>query len=75
MDGAVADFKPSCLRSLDRADALVMTSDAALEWPEVPQSLLRRVARFRAPAPGYGSVELLEAIQTEALQKRLAAAD
>ena len=51
VDGAVADFKPSCLRSLDRADALVMTSDAALDWPGVPQSLLRRVVRFRAPAP------------------------
>ena len=75
MDGAVADFKPSCLRSLDRADALVMTSDAALDWPGVPQSLLRRVVRFRAPAPGYRSVELLEAIQTVALQKRLASAD
>jgi hypothetical protein len=35
VDGAVADFKATSLRIPDRADALVVTSPAALAWPGV----------------------------------------
>src|SRR5579884_1416962 len=42
LDGAVADFKPTSLRFLDRAGALVVTSGAPLAWPEVSPALLRR---------------------------------
>ncbi|HYA16500.1 MAG TPA: hypothetical protein VEF06_03485, partial [Bryobacteraceae bacterium] len=63
VDGAVADFKPTSLRALDRADALVLTSTAPLRWPEVPQSLLRAKPRFFAPAPRYESEELIQAIR------------
>jgi hypothetical protein len=62
LDGAVPDFKPSSLRFLDRADALVLTSMADLVWPEVPQSLLRSRLRVTALAPAYESHELIERI-------------
>jgi len=62
VDGAVADFKPTSLRFLDRADALVLTSAARLAWPEVPQSLLRSRARLNALAPAYQSQQLIDSI-------------
>lgn len=46
VDGAVADFKPSCRAWLDRADALVPTSNAPLGWADVPQSLWRDKPKF-----------------------------
>ncbi|HWE49654.1 MAG TPA: hypothetical protein VG273_07695 [Bryobacteraceae bacterium] len=64
LDGAVSDFKPSSLRFLDRAHALVVTSPSALAWPEVPQSLLRPRPRLPALAPAYESRELIERIRT-----------
>jgi hypothetical protein len=64
MDGAVADFKPTSLRFLDRADALVVTSSSALAWPEVPQSLLRSKPCVPALAPSYESHELIERIRS-----------
>lgn len=63
VDGAVADFKPTSLRALDRADALILTSNAQLRWPEVPPSLLRAKLRFFALAPQYESRELIEALR------------
>jgi hypothetical protein len=65
VDGAVADVKPTSLRFLDRASALVMTSNAPLAWPDVPQSLLRSKPKFSAPAPGYQSPDLLDAIRKQ----------
>src|SRR5579862_761290 len=38
LDGAVADFKPTSLRFLDRANVLVVTSEAGLAWPQVARS-------------------------------------
>jgi hypothetical protein len=63
LDGAVADFKPTSLRFLDRADALVITSGASLGWPDVPQSLLRSRPHIRALAPDYRSGELIDRIR------------
>ena len=63
VDGAVADFKPTSLRFLDRADALVLTSPADLVWPEVPQSLLRSRPRVTA-FPYYESPELIERLKS-----------
>lgn len=65
VDGAVPDFKATSLRFLDRADALVLTSDAPLLWPEVPASRLRELARFYAPAPGYASAELINRLSRQ----------
>jgi len=71
VDGAAADFKPSSLRYLDRADALVLTSNAPLAWREVPASLLARIPHFHAPAPGYTSSELVAAIRQAAAYSAL----
>ena len=64
VDGAVADFKPTSRRFLDRAHAVVVTSEAPLAWPEVPSSLYRSKARFYAPAPHYENAELVGTIKT-----------
>ena len=58
VDGAVADFKASSLRFLDRADALVATSGAELAWAGVPASLVAGKRVYRADAPLYESAEL-----------------
>jgi hypothetical protein len=66
LDGAVADFKPSSLRFLDRANVLIVTSDAALEWPQVSPSLLRNKPRFPAPPPRYENAELILGVSSVA---------
>jgi hypothetical protein len=66
VDGAVADFKLTSRRFLDRAHALVVTSDAPLDWPDVPASLYRSKPRFLAPAPHYENEQLVETIKTSA---------
>jgi hypothetical protein len=63
MDGAVADFKPTSRRFLDRAHALVVTSGARLMWDGLPASLWRDKLRFDAPAPGYESSDLIGMIR------------
>jgi hypothetical protein len=63
LDGGVADFKPTSLRFLDRANALVLTSSAALAWPGVPPSLLRSKPHLAAPGPAYESDELIHRIR------------
>lgn len=60
LDGAVPDFKPTSLRFLDRAGALVVTSSARLEWPEVAPGLLRSKPRFDSFPPAYESASLIE---------------
>jgi hypothetical protein len=72
VDGSVSDFKPTSLRFLDRADALIPTSRAPLVWPGVPPRLIAGKPRFEALAPGYRSHEVLAAI---ALKKRELSAD
>jgi hypothetical protein len=66
MDGAIPDFKPTSRRFLDRADALVVTSNAPLAWHDLPTSLFHHKPRFHAPAPGYQSRELMQWIFTPA---------
>ena len=60
LDGGVADFKPSSLRFLDRADGLVVTGQAEPAWAQVSPSLLRNKPRFAAPPPRYESAEFIE---------------
>jgi hypothetical protein len=64
LDGGVADFKPTSLRFLDRANVLVVTGDADLAWPQVSASLLRNKPRFAAPPPRYESPEFIAALVT-----------
>jgi hypothetical protein len=63
VDGAVADFKPTSLWALDRADALVVTSPAELAWPGVPRSLIASKPRFEAFAPVYRDERIVAAIR------------
>jgi hypothetical protein len=62
LDGAVQDFKPSCLEFLPRADFLVTTSDAELKWPQVPPGLLEDKPRFAALPPACENADLIAAI-------------
>lgn len=64
LDGAVRDFKASCARFLERADALVVTSGGRFGWREVPEALLSGKPRFPAPAPGYSSEGLIGALKS-----------
>ncbi|MGA2714647.1 MAG: hypothetical protein ABSG41_16215 [Bryobacteraceae bacterium] len=64
LDGGVADFKPTSLRFLDRANVLVVTGDADPAWPQVSVSLLRNKPRFAAPPPRYENPEFIAALVT-----------
>jgi len=64
VDGAVPDFKPSALEFIEKANFLVVTSDAELAWPQVSPSLLRDKPRFAAPPPLYENAELIAAISS-----------
>ena len=70
---AVADFKPSALRFLDRVDALVMPSSEAAEgaaWDGVSPRLLEDKPCFRFEAPIY-CPPALAAFVRAALQAKL----
>jgi hypothetical protein len=75
VDGAIADFKPTSRRFLDRAGALVVTSDAPLAWPEVSPTLYGSKPRFLAPAPLYENASLIVTIRRRALKSFSCAAD
>ena len=59
LDPAIADFKPSALRYLDRADAVVMP-EAATEaaWQGVAPSLIARAQKFSMTPQNFCSPEL-----------------
>jgi hypothetical protein len=62
LDPSVADFKPSALRYLDRADALIVPADSATShaWPGVSAQLLTRQRRFPFDPPTYCTPELID---------------
>jgi hypothetical protein len=68
LDGGIEDFKPTSQRFLDRADALVATSDAPLVWPGVPGSLLEGKPRFLAASPGYFNDDLIRMVRLYSLR-------
>lgn len=63
VDGAVADFKPSSRRLLGRADLIVPTSPALLNWPGIPASLFGGKPVYPATAPNFESAVLNAAIR------------
>jgi len=71
LDPSVADFKPSALRYLDRADAIVMPADATSEtaWENVSPRLIERAKRFPMTSQQYCSQELAAFVE-ERLQAR-----
>lgn len=60
LDPAVSDFKPSALRYLDRADALIVPEGASFKkaWADVAPSILEGKPRFWFCAPEYCSQAL-----------------
>jgi molybdopterin-guanine dinucleotide biosynthesis protein len=59
LDPSIADFKPSALRYLDRADAVVMpeaTTETA--WQGVAPSLIARAQKFSMTPQNFCSAEL-----------------
>ena len=59
LDPSIADFKPSALRYLDRADAVVMPQAATeTAWQGVATSLIARTKKFSMTPQNYCSAEL-----------------
>jgi molybdopterin-guanine dinucleotide biosynthesis protein len=61
LDPSNPDFKPSALRYLDRADALLLLSPLAAEaaWGQVPASLLRKLPSFSVAPPAFLTDEVI----------------
>jgi hypothetical protein len=64
LDPAIADFKPSALRYLDRTDALIVPAGTRLHslttfWPGVSPRLLANKLLFFTNPPAYISPELI----------------
>ena len=64
LDPAVADFKASALKYLDRADAVVMPAGSDAAWAGVSAGLVARARRFDMPVGGYCSAELVEFVRS-----------
>jgi molybdopterin-guanine dinucleotide biosynthesis protein len=60
LDPGVADFKPSALRYLDRADAVVMPAAVGeIAWDGVALSLIARARKFSMAGGNFCSAELV----------------
>lgn len=60
LDPATADFKPSALRYLDRADAVLFPGEelGSPEWSGVSLKLIERIPRFKMHPPEYVTGEI-----------------
>ena len=60
LDPATADFKPSALRYLDRADAVLIPGEelGSPEWSGVSLKLIERIPRFKMHPPEYVTGEI-----------------
>jgi len=70
LDPTIADFKPSALRYLDRADALILPTDTTLDslasaWPGISPSILSKKPFFFTAPPAYTSDDLIHFISTK----------
>src|SRR5215472_15446199 len=77
LDPAIADFKPSALRYLDRTDALILPTGTTIEslthaWPTISSNILRNKPFFFSTPPLYTSDDLIRFVSTklEALHTR-----
>lgn len=72
LDPAVSDFKPSALRFLDRADALLLPSaePSAGVWPSISDRMLSQIPQFHIPPPAYSSPAFLELVQATISQQQ-----
>jgi molybdopterin-guanine dinucleotide biosynthesis protein len=62
LDPQVTDFKPSALRYLDRADAILVPARADFEpaWPGVSSRMIAPIPRYRIGPPNYDSEEFAD---------------
>jgi molybdopterin-guanine dinucleotide biosynthesis protein len=62
LDPAAADFKPSALRYLDRADAVLIPAEelGRPAWDGVSLKLIANLPRFQMRLPGYVTGEIAE---------------
>lgn len=69
LDPSVNDFKPSALRYLDRADALIVPQWAVFEdgWMGVSKKLIDSKRRFVSAPPLYCSTELASFVSSRIL--------
>jgi hypothetical protein len=70
LDPTITDFKPSALRHLHRADALIVPANTTLEslahtWPKIPSSLLAAKPLFHITPPTYTTPELIHFISAK----------
>jgi hypothetical protein len=65
LDPSVADFKPTALRYLDRADALLFSGSGVpgIAWEGVSSQLIARIPAFEISRPHYWSGELEEFVR------------
>lgn len=69
LDPRRADFKPSALRFLDRADAAVLRAPyAGQPWEGVPEGLLRRMVTFTQPLGAPLPAELVALVRQRIVQ-------
>jgi len=60
LDPSIADFKPSALRYLDRADAVVMPETSTeIAWKNVAPMLIARAQKFSMTPENFCSAELV----------------
>jgi hypothetical protein len=69
LDPAIADFKPSALRYLDRTDALILPAGTTLEslaraWPDISPRLLANKPLFHTAPPIYTTPDLIHFVST-----------
>jgi hypothetical protein len=76
LDPSISDFKPSALRYLDRADALIVPEHATFEelWTGVSSKLIAAKRRFVAVPPLYCSADLAEFVSAHLVAAQAAAA-
>ena len=63
LDPSIADFKPSALRYLDRADAILMARPMQeTNWKGISTSLIGSIPQFLISPPEYASAELTQLV-------------
>lgn len=66
LDPGVADFKPSALRYLDRANAVVMPAEStAAHWQDVSPKLIAKAQKFVMTPERYCSPELASFVEQQ----------
>jgi molybdopterin-guanine dinucleotide biosynthesis protein len=76
LDPSNADFKPSALRYLDRADALLLLSPLPenVAWPQVSATMLRRLPSFAVAPPTFLTEEVIAFVRDKIQLRRQATA-